>query len=90
MEKILYKCYNCNQTFLEDEISSTDHCPCCSGNNTLLEYEIWWQCQWCGEYFPSDGMKVEVDLGALCDRCAQAIQSRGEKLHFMDDDMLDE
>lgn len=44
------------------------------------EYEL---CNWCGRlHLASDGKK-EVNLGWLCERCIAGIQSRGEKLLFL-------
>ena len=40
------------------------------------------ECKWCEELFDKSECRYEVDLGWLCDRCQQAIMSRGESLTF--------
>lgn len=40
------------------------------------------ECKWCEELFDKSECRYEVDMGWLCDRCQQAIQSRGEPLTF--------
>ena len=47
------------------------------------------RCQWCGEIInpTNDGGKHEADLGWLCHRCIAALKSRGEELHFKDDNI---
>lgn len=40
------------------------------------------ECKWCDELFDKSECRYEVDLGWLCDRCQQAIKSRGETLTF--------
>lgn len=40
------------------------------------------ECKWCDELFDKSECRYEVDLGWLCDRCQQAIKSRGEQLTF--------
>ena len=36
-------------------------------------------CSWCGEEFSPDEV-YNTDIGDLCDRCIQAIKSRGETI----------
>lgn len=47
------------------------------------------QCQWCGDVteFTDEGGRCETDLGWLCNRCIAALKSRGEELHFEDEDI---
>lgn len=40
------------------------------------------ECKWCDELFDKSECRYEEDLGWLCDRCQQAIKSRGETLTF--------
>jgi ribosomal protein L37E len=40
------------------------------------------ECKWCNELFDKSEVRYEVDMGYLCDRCAEAIKSRGETLTF--------
>ena len=49
----------------------------CEINN---DEETWCRCQWCGELYPEESLREEVDLGLLCDWCIAAIHSRGESL----------
>lgn len=42
--------------------------------------EEYHECQWCKECFPESELRKEVNLGYLCYRCINAIQSRGETL----------
>lgn len=42
------------------------------------------ECKWCNELFDKSECRYEVDLGWLCDRCQQAIKSRGEQLVFIE------
>lgn len=46
-------------------------------------------CQWCGEIteFTDDGGRTEKDIGWMCNKCIQAVKSRGEELEFMDEEM---
>lgn len=48
----------------------------------LEENEDTVECKWCDELFDKSECCYEVDLGWLCDRCQQAIKSRGETLTF--------
>lgn len=45
------------------------------------------ECQWCNKLKPNTEGKVEVDLGFLCDTCIKAIESRGETLCFLDEEV---
>jgi hypothetical protein len=54
------------------------------GLNKLLE-ERQVTCTWCGQDYPIDSCRNELDMGWLCDRCEQAMKSRGEKLTFEED-----
>jgi formylmethanofuran dehydrogenase subunit E len=47
---------------------------------SLDGYDEYVRCTWCGEIFTKDSCVFEANLGWLCDRCYQAILSRGEKL----------
>lgn len=47
---------------------------------SLDSYDEYVRCSWCGEIFTKDSCVFEANLGWLCDRCYQAILSRGEKL----------
>jgi hypothetical protein len=58
------------------------------GLNKLLE-ERQVTCTWCGQDYPIDSCRNELDMGWLCDRCEQAMKSRGEKLTFEEDLMTD-
>lgn len=40
------------------------------------------ECVWCNHLVPKGECRKEVDMGWLCDRCEQAINSRGETLTF--------
>jgi hypothetical protein len=42
------------------------------------------ECKWCDDLFDKSECRYEVDLGWLCDRCQQAIKSRGEQLVFVE------
>ena len=42
------------------------------------------ECKWCDELFDKSECRYEVDMGWLCDRCQQAIKSRGEQLVFVE------
>lgn len=42
------------------------------------------ECKWCNELFDKSECSYEVDMGWLCDRCQQAIKSRGEQLVFVE------
>jgi hypothetical protein len=42
------------------------------------------ECKWCDELFDKSECRYEVDMGWLCDRCQQAIKSRGEQLAFVE------
>lgn len=42
-------------------------------------------CAWCDEEYPKDMCRQEIDLGWLCEKCEQAIKSRGEELIFTED-----
>lgn len=44
------------------------------------------QCAWCGETYEVSELKKEFNLGYLCNKCIQAITSRGERLYFDMDD----
>ena len=44
--------------------------------------EVTAPCSWCGHEYPINELHQEVDLGWLCDKCEQAIKSRGEELVF--------
>jgi hypothetical protein len=47
---------------------------------SLDSYDEYVRCNWCGEIFTKDSCEFEANLGWLCDRCCEAIISRGEKL----------
>jgi hypothetical protein len=47
---------------------------------SLDGYDEYVRCTWCGEIFTVDSCVFEANMGWLCDRCYQAILSRGEKL----------
>ena len=47
-------------------------------------YETWHHCAWCGEPFPDSELRKELQFGWLCDRCAGALWSRGEKLALIE------
>ena len=47
-------------------------------------YETWHHCAWCGEPFPDSELRKEIQFGWLCDRCAGALWSRGEKLALIE------
>jgi molecular chaperone GrpE (heat shock protein) len=47
---------------------------------SLDSYDEYVRCNWCGEVFTVDQCIFEANMGWLCDRCYQAILSRGEKL----------
>ncbi|HOA80016.1 MAG TPA: hypothetical protein PKK61_02990 [Defluviitaleaceae bacterium] len=49
----------------------------------------YWKCQWCDKLVYNTDGKVEVEMGFLCDTCIRAIESRGEKLYFLDDEVFD-
>jgi hypothetical protein len=42
-------------------------------------------CGWCDHEVPKCDCRKEVDFGWLCDRCEEAIKSRGEELTFVED-----
>lgn len=48
--------------------------------NSLDSYDHYVRCTWCDEIFTEDQCVFEADMGWLCDRCYEAILSRGEKL----------
>jgi hypothetical protein len=48
--------------------------------NSLDSYDRYVRCTWCEEIFTEDQCVFEADMGWLCDRCYEAILSRGEKL----------
>lgn len=48
--------------------------------NSIEGYDEYVRCTWCEEIFTKDMCGFEADLGWLCDRCQQAITSRGERL----------
>jgi hypothetical protein len=48
--------------------------------NSLDSYDRYVRCTWCDEIFTEDQCVFEADMGWLCDRCYEAILSRGEKL----------
>ena len=73
----------------------TPDCPTCASTLTdensptidqlvemMEENEDIVECKWCDELFDKSECRYEVDLGWLCDRCQQAIKSRGESLTF--------
>ena len=41
-------------------------------------------CAWCDDEVPQSECREEADLGWVCDHCAQAITSRGERLNFVE------
>ena len=45
------------------------------------------ECQWCKKLKPHTEGKFKVDLGFICDTCIRAIESRGEKLSFLDEEI---
>ena len=48
--------------------------------NSLDSYDTYVRCTWCDEIYTQDQCVFEADMGWLCDRCYEAILSRGEKL----------
>lgn len=42
-------------------------------------------CGWCDHKVPKCDCRKEVDFGWLCDKCEEAIKSRGEELTFVED-----
>lgn len=36
------------------------------------------KCRWCGEFFDEEDLKIEMNMGPLCDNCVAALESRGE------------
>ena len=42
-------------------------------------------CGWCDHEVPKCDCRKEVDFGWLCDKCEEAIKSRGEELTFVED-----
>lgn len=47
---------------------------------SLDSYDEYVRCNWCDEVFAKSDCEFEANLGWLCDRCYEAITSRGEKL----------
>jgi hypothetical protein len=47
---------------------------------SLDSYDEYVRCNWCNQIFTKDSCVFEADLGWLCDRCYEAIISRGESL----------
>ena len=48
--------------------------------NSLDGYDTYVKCSWCDEIFTESECEFEYHMGWLCDRCQNAITSRGEKL----------
>ena len=48
--------------------------------NSLESYDRYVRCTWCDEIYTEDQCVFEANMGWLCDRCYEAILSRGEKL----------
>lgn len=38
------------------------------------------KCEWCGEEYELTELRMDADLGCLCNTCIRAITSRGETL----------
>jgi len=85
------ECCKCGELFPKDssvKLETGDYiCGRCYNDETKKveaedAAEVTAPCSWCGQEYPIDEMRQEIDLGWLCDRCEQAIKSRGEELIF--------
>lgn len=47
------------------------------------------ECKWCEELYDKIDCRYEVDMGWLCEQCIDAIKSRGEQLHFIDEPLVE-
>ena len=45
----------------------------------ILEIEEPAKCEWCGEYVAEEEL-ISTSIGNICERCKQAIESRGEEV----------
>lgn len=37
------------------------------------------KCRFCGRYYDEEDLKIELDMGPLCDNCIAALCSHGER-----------
>ena len=82
----IYQQLKSGKSSCSDELNESEHFT----PEEMKEYEVdeegidengeqWIHCNWCEEVYPVSECKKELNLGWLCDRCQDALWSRGER-----------